>query len=329
MPLTIKVNGTTLSLVHKMSGGISTATLPDVCKTPSPGGPVPLPYPNIAQAVTLSNGTTTVKGDKMMAANKGSKFALSMGDQPGSIGGVKSNVFMKEATWISYAFTVRMNGKNACRLTDKMFHNAENAANLTGVVQPPLTYTELEAAVGADLAKEICDSFCKAKTEKAAADQAGKKGEEAKYTHYFQKSMDAKNKPGVATEQWYNLPRGGSPSLLTPSEFTRLANNVRASPWQFNMLRRFLNPGQLVATAGGSVGMMAGVAMAKMMKAVNAGTYTGHCCRPDLTVTQNGKTKAFELKFPGDTERPNQAADYKRIDHEGKFRKVDSSTCSC
>ncbi len=136
MPVTIKVNGTNLSMVHKFSSGISTATIPDVCKTPTPGGPVPMPYPNIAQSITLSNGTTTVKGDKIMAANKGSKFALSNGDQAGTIGGVKSNVFMKEATWILYSFTVKMDGKNACRFTDKMFHNSENSADLAGLQQP-------------------------------------------------------------------------------------------------------------------------------------------------------------------------------------------------
>ena len=36
MPVTIKINGTANSLVHKGSNGISTATIPDVCKTPSP-----------------------------------------------------------------------------------------------------------------------------------------------------------------------------------------------------------------------------------------------------------------------------------------------------
>jgi hypothetical protein len=137
MPITIKVNGTSHSLVHKMSNGLSTATIPDVCKTPTPGGPVPMPYPNIAQSVTLANGTTTVKGDRMTAANKGSKFALSNGDNPGVAGGVKSSTFMKEATWILYSFDVKVDGKNACRFTDKMFHNSENAANLGGEIQIP------------------------------------------------------------------------------------------------------------------------------------------------------------------------------------------------
>jgi Domain of unknown function (DUF4150) len=136
MAVTIKVNGACNSLVHKMSNGISTATIPDVCKTPSPGGPVPVPYPNIAQSITLTGGTTSVKGDKMMAANKGSKFALSNGDNAGVAGGVKSSTFMKEATWILYSFDVKLQKKNACRFSDKMFHNSENAANLGGLQQP-------------------------------------------------------------------------------------------------------------------------------------------------------------------------------------------------
>ncbi|MGH7070604.1 MAG: DUF4150 domain-containing protein [Acetobacteraceae bacterium] len=158
MPVTIQVNGTSLTLVHKFSNGISTATVPDVCKTPTPGGPVPTPYPNIAQSITLADGTTTVKGDKAMAANKGSKFALSNGDQAGTLGGVKSNVFMKEATWILYSFDVKLESRNACRLTDPMYHNAENTVNMAGVVQQAL----VAAGCTAQEAKAICDAFCKA-----------------------------------------------------------------------------------------------------------------------------------------------------------------------
>lgn len=144
MPVTIKINGTNLSLAHKFSNGISTATIPDVCKTPTPGGPVPMPYPNIAQSITLSGGTTSVKGDRMMAANKGSKFALSNGDNAGVAGGIKSSTFMKEATWILYSFTVKLQGKNAARFTDKMFHNAQNTVNLSGLINPPVIDDEFE-----------------------------------------------------------------------------------------------------------------------------------------------------------------------------------------
>jgi uncharacterized Zn-binding protein involved in type VI secretion len=100
--------------------------VPDVCKTPSPGGPVPAPYPNIAQSSMLSNGTTTVKADGQSIAIKGSEFSRSNGDEPGVAGGVKSSVNMGAAKWITYSSDVKMDGKNVCRLTDKMTHNKEN-----------------------------------------------------------------------------------------------------------------------------------------------------------------------------------------------------------
>ena len=135
MPVTVKVNGTCNSLVHKGANAISAATIPDVCKTPTPGGPVPLPYPNISQSATLDKGTTTVTADGgMMIGIKGSEFSLSNGDEPGTIGGVKSNTFIKESTWILYSFDVKMDGQNACRLTDKKFQNHENTVDLSGVV---------------------------------------------------------------------------------------------------------------------------------------------------------------------------------------------------
>ena len=39
MAITININN--LTLVHKDSGGVAKATLPDICMTPAPGGPVP------------------------------------------------------------------------------------------------------------------------------------------------------------------------------------------------------------------------------------------------------------------------------------------------
>lgn len=156
MPVTIKVNGTVNSLVHKGSNHISVATIPDVCKTPTPGGPVPLPYPNISQSSTLDKGTKTVKADGgMMIAIKGSEFSMSNGDEPGSIGGVKSNTFIKESTWILYSFDVKMEGEGACRLSDKKFQNHENAADLMGAVGVPVTVSV--SAVKDMLCQDMCD----------------------------------------------------------------------------------------------------------------------------------------------------------------------------
>jgi hypothetical protein len=164
MPVTVKVNGTVNSLVHKGSNGISAATIPDVCKTPSPGGPVPIPYPNISQSATLDKGTTTVKADGgMTIATKGSEFSLSNGDNAGVAGGVKSSTFMKESTWILYSFDVKMDGQNACRLTDKKFQNHENTADLGGVIQ------QIVAQAIADLEDLVCecDKKVNAKTDRS------------------------------------------------------------------------------------------------------------------------------------------------------------------
>ncbi len=114
--------------------GITKSTLPDVCKTPSPGGPVPIPYPVIVSMTnSLKKGSKNVKVDGgNSAAIKGSEFSRCNGDEPGTAGGVKSSTNMKEATWILYSFDVKIEGKNACRLADKMMMNHGNTACLGG-----------------------------------------------------------------------------------------------------------------------------------------------------------------------------------------------------
>ena len=47
-------------IAHKGSGGMS-PVFPDVCKTPSPGGPIPIPYPNIGMSSNTSKGAKKVK----------------------------------------------------------------------------------------------------------------------------------------------------------------------------------------------------------------------------------------------------------------------------
>ena len=140
MAVTVHCNGPSNSLVHKGNGGFTQSTLPDVCKTPSPGGPVPIPYPIIvSMASDLDKGSKTVKidGDNMVAI-KGSEFSRCTGDEAGTAGGVKSSTNMKEATWILYSFDVKIEGENACRLSDKMLMNHGNTACLAGHVTKPV-----------------------------------------------------------------------------------------------------------------------------------------------------------------------------------------------
>lgn len=151
-----------LSLSHKGSSGVSTATIPDVCKTPSPGGPVPIPYPNVSMSSSLDKGTVTVKVDGgNMAATKGSEYATSTGDEPGTAGGVTSSTFKKESTWITYSFDVKMDGDNVCRLTDKKFQNHKNTADLAGDIEP-------FNAAGIDIDKVMCECVKEQTKEDAA-----------------------------------------------------------------------------------------------------------------------------------------------------------------
>lgn len=112
-------------IAHKGSGGMS-VVLPDVCKTPSPAGPIPIPYPNIAKASDTTGGPTTVKTDGQMPMVKGAKYAMSTGDEAGSAGGVMSSSIKGPAEFMMYSFDVKFEGKNVCRLGDPMFHNKKN-----------------------------------------------------------------------------------------------------------------------------------------------------------------------------------------------------------
>ncbi len=136
MSVTVAVNGTN-TLAHKGSNGIAKCTIPDVCKTPSPGGPVPIPYPVIISMTSdLSGGTTTVKADGgNMAGIKGCELTKCNGDEAGTAGGVKSSTNMKEAKFLLYSFDVKLDGQNACRLGDKMTMNHENTMCLGGLWQ--------------------------------------------------------------------------------------------------------------------------------------------------------------------------------------------------
>jgi uncharacterized Zn-binding protein involved in type VI secretion len=134
VPVTVNVND--LSVIHQTSNGIATATVPDVCKTPSAAGPVPIPYPNIAMSSDLVSGTTTVTVDGSPAAIQSSKFVKSSGDEAGVAGGVASSVFMMEATFLSFSPTVTFDGQPACRLTDKMLMNKGNTVCMSGTFNP-------------------------------------------------------------------------------------------------------------------------------------------------------------------------------------------------
>lgn len=115
-----------MGISHKKSGGKS-PVFPDVCKTPTPGGPVPIPYPNLAESSNLAKGSKTVKIEGQMAAIKGCNYSTSTGDEAGATGGVASSKTKGKAEFILYSFDVKIEGKNVCRMGDTMTHNDKNA----------------------------------------------------------------------------------------------------------------------------------------------------------------------------------------------------------
>lgn len=138
MGATVNVNMRTV--VHKSSGGIATA-FPDVCKTPSPAGPIPIPYPNIAKSGDTADGSKKVKVDGNPIMLQGSNFSTSMGDEAGAAGGgVVSNTTKGKAEFILYSFDVKVEGKGVPRLGDMMLQNKMSSPNTPPMpeVQAPL-----------------------------------------------------------------------------------------------------------------------------------------------------------------------------------------------
>lgn len=149
MSLTVMVNK--LTLVHQGSSGTAISGPPDVCNTPPL--PTPVPYVNIAQSSNLQNGSVTVSADGgMPCALKDSFFFPSQGDEPGVAGGVVSGVNMGQAKFINYSMDVKIEGRNAARLTDPMTMNG-NGPNTTNPA-------ELQANLGAATTDILCKIFC-------------------------------------------------------------------------------------------------------------------------------------------------------------------------
>lgn len=155
-------NANNLTLVHASSSGM-TQWFPDACKTPTPGGPIPLPYPNIAMSTDTADGSTTVKVDGNPIMLQGSNYQMSTGDEAGSAMGVASNKIKGKAEPVNESMDVKVDGKGVFRLTDPMTHNAGSTPNGGGTptVQPP--------NIAIPKKPEACNTTKKKKQEQQAA----------------------------------------------------------------------------------------------------------------------------------------------------------------
>lgn len=112
------------SILHKGDGLTQTSAPPDVCKTPSPGGPVPIPYPNVAMDSDLAQGTKTVKIAGNTVAHEGSNIRRSTGDEAGTAGGgIISSKTRGKLTFGSSSIDVKVEGKGVARFMEVTHHN--------------------------------------------------------------------------------------------------------------------------------------------------------------------------------------------------------------
>jgi hypothetical protein len=152
MPVTVGVND--MSVVHSSSSGITSA-FPDVCKTPSPGGPIPIPYPNVAKSGDTAKGTKQVKCDGNPICTKDSNFSTSTGDEPGTAGGgVVSNKTKGKAEFVNFSFDVKAEGKNVARAMDTMLHNNKNTPPFPLMQKPIVLMANHQPRCG------LCDEEC-------------------------------------------------------------------------------------------------------------------------------------------------------------------------
>ncbi|MDC0668158.1 PAAR-like domain-containing protein [Nannocystis radixulma] len=119
------------SIAHKGDGGSQTCPAPDPCKTPSPGGPVPVPYINLAQNSALAKGSTSVKIAGNSIALKKSNLSFSSGDEGGTAGGgLFSSKIKGKLSWTTASADVLVEGQGVVRFMEVCLHNGN--ANNTG-----------------------------------------------------------------------------------------------------------------------------------------------------------------------------------------------------
>ena len=115
-----------------LSGGTCMSTPPDVCKTPSPTGTVPVPYVNIFQCsmVTPNTACSKVFIDGSPALNLKSATMLSNGDEPGTAGGVSSGKFIGKGDFTKGSQKVTLEGKAAVSQGASTKHNQGNTTGM-------------------------------------------------------------------------------------------------------------------------------------------------------------------------------------------------------
>lgn len=96
---------------------------PDVCLTPTPAGPVPIPYPNIAMSANCPNPTFNILMECAPTLNTMSSIAMSNGNEAGTAGGVASHMIDGQTEFLVGSMTVMVDGMPLQRMTSMTGQN--------------------------------------------------------------------------------------------------------------------------------------------------------------------------------------------------------------
>ncbi|HQU03254.1 MAG TPA: DUF4150 domain-containing protein [Acidocella sp.] len=105
---------------------------PDVCNTPTPAGPIPIPYPNIASLMMANPETCSMKVfiTAMPAATVETEILLSEGDDAGTAGGLISGVFSGPCKFTLGSAVVFIEGNPAVFMGSLIGQNGVSSANM-------------------------------------------------------------------------------------------------------------------------------------------------------------------------------------------------------
>ncbi|MBI4954577.1 MAG: DUF4150 domain-containing protein [Myxococcales bacterium] len=146
--VSVAVNGRTV--VHQQSGGVSVA-FPDVCLTPHAN--LPIPYANVGLSKYAAATAASVFCDHQPVMKASSYFSETLGDEPGTGGGIISGRVKGKASFSNFSFDVLIEGEPTPRALDPMVHNHGSEPNTDSkqLCQDPLTRSALEG---------LCFIFC-------------------------------------------------------------------------------------------------------------------------------------------------------------------------
>ena len=121
-------------------GGVNIA-FPDVCNTPTPAGPVPIPYPNIDQGMTANPATASLKVfyNGAPAHHLNTVGTISSGDNAGVNLGVASGTVMGPRRHVIGSFSLLVQGMPATKMTGMTGQNGMSM-NVPGATVVPSQY---------------------------------------------------------------------------------------------------------------------------------------------------------------------------------------------